>query len=86
MTFEETLDLYLRARFTLIIVVTPEEERVLDTVKTLCEQTKRSLFSWDVADAFKTISADGKGGTPGGRDPISALDHIAKVTDNAVFA
>ena len=86
MTFEETLDLYLRARFTLIIVVTPEEERVLDTVKTLCEQTKRNLFSWDVADTFKVMTTDAKGGAPVGRDPISALDHVAKVTENAVFA
>ena len=85
MTFEETLDVYLRARFTLLIIVSPEEERVLETVKTLCEQTKRAVFSWDVADAFKVVASENKGGVPAGRDPLSALEYIAKATENAVF-
>ncbi len=33
MSFERDLDIYLRARITLIVLVTPEEERALQTVK-----------------------------------------------------
>jgi len=33
MNFEDQLDIYLRARFTLIVLVTTEEERALTTVK-----------------------------------------------------
>ena len=33
MNFAEMLDIYLRARFTLLVVVTPEEERLLQTIK-----------------------------------------------------
>src|SRR5262249_52337989 len=33
MTFDQQLDVYLRARCTLLVVVTPEEERLLQTIK-----------------------------------------------------
>ncbi len=49
MTFEQELDIYLRARFTLMVLVTPEEERALQTVKSVCERTSRPCLTWDVA-------------------------------------
>jgi AAA+ superfamily predicted ATPase len=85
MNFEEQLNLYLRARFTLMIVVTPEEERVLEMVKTVCEAMKRPCLTWDVADHFRTLTPQTKGSSPAARDPISALDHVDKVENNAVF-
>ncbi len=84
MNFEEKLDIYLRARFTLMVIVTPEEERVLETVHNVCEKTKRPLFIWDIADHFKVLSHT-KGSAPTARDPISALEHIDKINTNAVF-
>jgi AAA+ superfamily predicted ATPase len=84
MTFEEQLNLYLRARFTLMVVVTPEEERVLETVKTVCESMKRPCLSWDVADNFR-ILGDAKVSPPAARDPLAALDYIDKAEGNAVF-
>lgn len=84
MNFEETLDIYLRARFTLIIIVTPEEERVLEMIKSVCENTKRPLLSWDMADYFR-VETSTKGSPPGARDPISALEQIHKINDNSVF-
>lgn len=39
MPFEQELDIYLRSRFTLIVLVTPEEERVLAAVKIVCDRT-----------------------------------------------
>ena len=33
MAFEQELDIYLRSRFTLMVLVTPEEERALESVK-----------------------------------------------------
>ena len=83
MKFEESLDIYLRARFTLIVIVTPEEERVLELVGNVCERTKRSLLSWDVAEHFQSIISQ-KGSLPNARDPISALEQIDKLPDNTV--
>jgi len=36
MNVEDQLDLYLRARFTLLVFVTPEEERLLTTIQRVC--------------------------------------------------
>ncbi len=74
MTIEEQLDLYLRARFTLLVFVTPEEERLLATIQRVCEQTQRKLISWDVADGFQLMT--GSGSLPSARDPLTALEQI----------
>ena len=84
MNLEQELDLYLRARFTLVIVVTPEEERVLQIVKALCERGQRPCFSWDLGDGFKSVAGNDPL-PPVSRDPISALEQIDKATSNALF-
>jgi hypothetical protein len=40
MTFEQELDVYLRARFTLLVLVTSEEERALQMIKRVCEGSR----------------------------------------------
>lgn len=84
MNFEETLDLYLRARFTLMLVITPEEERVIETIKRVCERAKRPCFGWDMADQFRVITA-AKNAPPVARDALSALEYIEKNDGNTVF-
>lgn len=83
MNFDEKLDIYLRARFTLIALVTSEEERVLETVKTVCERAGRPCFTWDAADGFITLT--GKSNPPSARDPLTALEQVEKSGDNALF-
>lgn len=80
MNFEEQLDIYLRARFTLIVLVTPEEERALQIIRSLCERTQRVAFSWDAADGFLAITS---GQPPVARDPLTALDQIEKAENAA---
>jgi AAA+ superfamily predicted ATPase len=80
MKFEEQLDIYLRARFTLIILVTPEEERALFTIKTMAERTQRSVVSWDAADGFVTVTGASSSATA--RDPLTALEQIDKTDYN----
>ncbi len=83
MNFDEKLDLYLRARFTLIALITSEEERALETTKTICEQAKRPCFVWDAADGFLCLT--GAATPPSARDPLTALEQIEKSGDNALF-
>jgi len=80
MIFEEELDLYLRARFTLIVLSTFEEERALQAIKTVCEKQKRPCLTWDVADGFRTLTGSGPL-PPAVRDPLAALEHIEKTAD-----
>jgi AAA+ superfamily predicted ATPase len=84
MSFESELDIYLRARFTLMILVTPEEERALETVRAVCERTQRPCLSWDVAEGFQVLTGRDNA-TPTARDPISALEQVDKTEGNALF-
>ena len=84
MSFEQQLDIYLRARFTLIVLVTAEEERALHTIKTVCERTNRPCLTWDVADNFQWLTAV-DGSTPAAKDPMNALEHIDKAENDAVY-
>jgi SpoVK/Ycf46/Vps4 family AAA+-type ATPase len=76
--FETELDIYLRARCTLIVLVTPEEERALETIKNLCERTNRPCLTWDVAEGFQSLAAKG-GSLPTAKDPLSALEQADKL-------
>src|SRR5262249_10586057 len=84
MSFERDLDIYLRARITLIILVTPEEERALQAIKCVCERTGRPCISWDAADYFQLLSGE-TGPLPTARDALAALDQIDKSAEDALF-
>lgn len=75
--FVQQLDTYLSARFTLIVVVTPEEERAILKVKEVCERNSRPCLAWDVADGFSLVA--GKVGTVDAvKDPLMALERVEK--------
>jgi hypothetical protein len=84
MSFEQQLDVYLRARFTLIVLVTAEEERALQSVKAVCERTKRPCLTWDVADNFQWLSA-AAGSAPSAKEPLAALEYIDKAENEALY-
>lgn len=81
-TFEQQLDVYLRARCTLLLLVTPEEERALQTIKAVCERGKRGCLTWDVADGFQSLTG---AAAPSARDPISALEQVDKAEGDLLF-
>jgi AAA+ superfamily predicted ATPase len=83
MAFDQELDVYLRARFTLMVLVTTEEERALQTVKSVCESSKRPCLTWDLADSFQLLA--GSSTIPNARDPISALEQIDKADGEALY-
>jgi AAA+ superfamily predicted ATPase len=84
MNIAEELDIYIRSRFTLICVVSREEERVLEQIRSICDKNKRPLYVWDHADFFGPAPA---GTTPpqAAKDPLSVLEAIDKFEGDAVF-
>lgn len=83
MEFKERLDIYLRARFTLIIIVTLEEERVLQEIQSVAARLKFPVATWDVGDGFQALGEIAA--LPAARDPLTALDQIDKFADGALF-
>lgn len=81
--FEQQLETALRARFTLLVVVTQEEERALVAIRNVAEKMRKLGFIWDLADQFQPLC--GNGSIPGARDPLSALDAIDRTAEEPVF-
>jgi len=84
MNFNEELDIALRSRFTLIGIKSFEEERILESIKMLCEKSGRQCYLWDHADFFQSLSSNGSS-APAAKDPLSALEHIEKIHGEAVI-
>ena len=83
--FQQELILYFKARFTLIYVVTAEEERLLKEIVAGCEHEDKPAYSWDVADSFVPLTKSaGKVDLPE-KDPINALEVIQKTDQDAAF-
>jgi AAA+ superfamily predicted ATPase len=75
MSFHDELDTHLRARFSLIVVSTVEEERAVEAIGEVCRTGSRDCVVWDLASGFKAL----RGSAPtGGSDPNSALETIAR--------
>jgi AAA+ superfamily predicted ATPase len=82
--FERELDVCLRARFTIVVVSTMEEERALKVIKNVCDKRSRPVFTWDIADGFGTLS-EGTEKPSSTLDALGALNDIEKSKNDAVY-
>ncbi len=82
-TLDRELDVYLRARATLLVLATAEEDRALQVVKAVCEHAGRPCWTWDGADHFQCLTGDGP--APPGEDALAALGWIEKADGDALF-
>lgn len=80
------IDLCLRARITLLILHTTEEERAIRILKEVCGKfhPPRPLVTWDLVEGFQGI--DGAPSRASAvRDPLVALDEMEKTAESAVI-
>jgi AAA+ superfamily predicted ATPase len=84
MILEKELDVYLRARITLIVIVSSEEERVLQAVKAVSERLSRPCLAWDMGDQFQSITEE-NGKLPAAKEPLTALQKIDDAEDEGIF-
>ncbi len=73
----------IRARYSLIWVVSPEETRVEESLKKLCVEREMRLEVWSITEGFKTI-ANGQG-TRDVKDPMKAIDHVLRGEGRALY-
>src|SRR6516165_5794981 len=74
--FDEQLDIYFRSRFTLMVLVTVEEERALQSIRAVCKRNKRACLTWDIAEGFQPLFLEAGTPLPAARDPITALEKV----------
>lgn len=84
MNFERELDVYLRARVTLIVLATSEEERALASIKAVCTRAGRSCLTWDAAEHFQALTEE-PGPAPQGKDALAALEQIDRSDGDTLF-
>ena len=80
------INIFLRARATLLVIVTAEEERAVKVLKEVCDQWNppRQCLSWDIVEGFCAVTG-GKTNNCSSRDPLTALDELQKTDENAVI-
>lgn len=69
------LDLYIRARYPLLWVVTPEEKRALQEIQALAESQRKPLYTWSAAQGVSN-SALPQRADAAKRDPLALLSAI----------
>ena len=79
--FVEELGLLLRARFTLMIVTTAEEDRAIRLILEQAEGASRPVLVWDIASGFVSPS---NGPVPAAADPMTALDAVKALDGNHI--
>ncbi|MCX7765047.1 MAG: AAA family ATPase [Bacteroidia bacterium] len=74
MCFSHQLKIYLRARFTLIVLVTHEEERAIRLLREVAQELQARLYLWDLVEGLK--EEENKEASP--MDPLTLLERIDK--------
>ena len=81
MSFSEEFELLLRARYPLIYIPTPEEERVEAAIAQIAQRMgDRPVYIWDFVDGYQGNPNDAGFGR---RNPVQALEFVEKVAASA---
>ncbi|MBI4532454.1 MAG: AAA family ATPase [Candidatus Melainabacteria bacterium] len=91
----QELDILIRARYPLVYLITPEEDRALGALaQVVDEQSFKPLYVWSVTQGFRSLQRNGQGlwkpgqfsqTAPGTISPEAALDFVIKRGDPTVF-
>lgn len=81
MSFNDEFELLLRARYPLIYIPTPEEERVEAAIALSAKRLgDRAIYIWDFVDGYQGNPNDAGFGR---RNPLQALEFIEKLPESA---
>ncbi len=82
---DKEIDLLVRSRYPLIYIVSWEESRVLEKIKTMSERHQKKLLVWSTTRGIFTPEDGPEKINEATRDPLNALNHIEKFPDPAIF-
>jgi len=79
----EELEDLIRARYTLIYLVSSEESRVEKRVAEVGKKRNRKVYTWSITEGFQAVDDSENYGDI--KDPLRALDFIVNQEKNAIF-
>ena len=71
------LEILLRARYPILYLVTPEEERALAELQALGRQLGKEVHQWSCTEGFD--------GEPATRDPLAAIEHVRQAAGRGLY-
>ncbi|UZQ56326.1 AAA family ATPase [Trichothermofontia sichuanensis B231] len=81
MNFQDEFGLLLRARYSLLYLVTREEERLETAIAQVAQQQgQRAVYTWDFVDGYQGNPNDAGFGR---RNPLQALEFVEKLPTEA---
>ena len=83
MTSSREIEDLIRARYSLIYVVSAEEERVERALRDIGQRRSRKVLGWSCTKGLEAL--DGTESFGDIKDPLRALEFIGKYEDDAVF-
>jgi hypothetical protein len=83
-TMRDELDVYIRARYTLLWVVTSEEQRALQELVALAEEQRKPLYLWSATSGVVN-SATPKRADTSKRDPFALLSVIIEDPEPGIW-
>jgi SpoVK/Ycf46/Vps4 family AAA+-type ATPase len=83
--FLKELGQLVRARYSLLYVVTWEEQRALSRLVKLAESQDKTLFEWSVTDGLRKVDGGGLPGENRMREPMALLNHIMQTEVPSIF-
>ena len=82
---DEEIDVLVRARYSLVYVVSWEEARVIERLKEMAERRQKKLFLWSITRGIFRLEDEPSKIDEATRDPQNALTYVEKYPDPALF-
>ena len=73
----------IRARYSLLYVISHEEARVEESLRKLCVEREMRLEVWSITEGFRVLA--GGTGQRDVKDPLKALEHVNRAEGRGLF-
>ncbi|GMW00750.1 MAG: ATPase [Candidatus Hydrogenedentota bacterium] len=85
--FLRELDLLIRARHSLIYIVTWEEDRARRMIMEVAQTQQKSLFEWSITDGLRCMTASQEPPQAGkrSREPLAVLNEVLQTNIPAIY-
>jgi hypothetical protein len=88
MSFQDDVEILIRARYPIIYILTSEELRIQSLLAAIAQKRQKKLFEWSystgIVPSGSSIQSQ-KSRSSNTRDPLLALDHVIEQVEPAIF-
>lgn len=82
----DELNILTRAKYPIIYIVSWEERRIEETLRQVAIDRRKKLYGWTLTDGIAPLDVvQANPVDPSTRDPLNALDFVAKSQEAAIF-